>query len=124
MYPGTLTIGTCVITIGDNAFVSCTGFTGSLVIPNAITSIDNYSFYININDVIVATNMLSSTSDGSNVLGTGSSSSSTILTSKEEGVIVATHAAILQISDKYVSIDSVSSIIYIFNLLFQAPRGG
>ena len=31
--------------IGDTAFQSCSGFTGSLVIPNSVTSIGYYAFY-------------------------------------------------------------------------------
>lgn len=33
-----------VTTIGNSAFYGCSGFTGSLIIPNSVTSIDSYAF--------------------------------------------------------------------------------
>ena len=91
-----------------------------VAVPSSSSSISFVStVIINANKAnIVATNMLSSnTSDGSNVLGTGSSSG--ILTSKEEGVIVDTHAAILQIPAKYVSIDSVTVVLSTYSIVIH-----
>ena len=34
-----------VTAIGDEAFKGCTGFTGSLIIPNSVTTIGNFAFY-------------------------------------------------------------------------------
>jgi len=39
-----LSVGTGVTSIGDSAFNSCSGFTGSLVIPDSVTSIGDYAF--------------------------------------------------------------------------------
>ena len=46
--PETKTIGGVtytVTTIGESAFFGCTGFTGSLTIPNSVNTIGNYAFY-------------------------------------------------------------------------------
>jgi len=37
--------GYTVTSIGDKAFYGCSGFTGSLTIPDSVTSIGNYAFY-------------------------------------------------------------------------------
>ena len=44
-FTGSLTIPNSVTTIGDGAFYNCTGFTGSLTIPNSVTTIGNGAFY-------------------------------------------------------------------------------
>ena len=44
-YTGTLTIPDSVTSIGNYAFMSCSGFTGNLVIPNSVTSIGEYAFF-------------------------------------------------------------------------------
>ena len=44
-FTGSLTIPNSVTTIGSSAFYGCSGFTGSLTIPNSMTSIGNYAFY-------------------------------------------------------------------------------
>jgi BspA type Leucine rich repeat region (6 copies)/Domain of unknown function (DUF6383) len=41
---GSLTIPNSVTTIGDNAFYNCNGLTGSITIPNSVTSIGNEAF--------------------------------------------------------------------------------
>ena len=42
---GSLVIPNSVTSIGCNAFYGCTNFTGSLTIPNSVTIINNYAFY-------------------------------------------------------------------------------
>ena len=44
-FTGSLTIPNSLTLIGYNAFEGCSGFTGSLTIPNSVTSIGNYAFY-------------------------------------------------------------------------------
>ncbi len=44
-FTGSLTIPNSVTEIGHWAFYDCTGFTGSLTIPNSVTSIDGYAFF-------------------------------------------------------------------------------
>ena len=39
-----LVIGTSCTSIGDNAFSACTNLTGSLIIPDSVTSIGSYAF--------------------------------------------------------------------------------
>jgi len=39
-----LSLGSSVTTIGSNAFYQCAGFTGSLTIPNSVTTIGEYAF--------------------------------------------------------------------------------
>jgi hypothetical protein len=34
-----------LLSINENAFFDCSGFTGSLTIPNSVTDIDDYAFY-------------------------------------------------------------------------------
>ena len=41
---GTLTIPDSVTSIGDSTFFGCSGLTGSLTIPNGVTSIGDYAF--------------------------------------------------------------------------------
>ena len=43
-FTGSLIIPNSVTTIGYNAFRECTGFTGNLVIPNSVTAIGEYAF--------------------------------------------------------------------------------
>jgi hypothetical protein len=40
----TVTLPSSLVSIGNNAFQTCTGLTGLLVIPNTVTSIGNYAF--------------------------------------------------------------------------------
>ena len=42
---GTLTIPNSVTSIGQYAFYGCNGFTGALTIPNTVTNISTYAFY-------------------------------------------------------------------------------
>ena len=42
---GSLIIPNTVTSIGSYAFYNCSGFTGALIIPNAVTSIGSYAFY-------------------------------------------------------------------------------
>ena len=44
-FTGSLTIPNFVTTIGDYAFKNCSGFTGNLTIPNSVTRINNSAFY-------------------------------------------------------------------------------
>ena len=44
-FTGSLTIPNSVTSIGANAFSWCSGFTGSLTIGNSVTSIGSYAFY-------------------------------------------------------------------------------
>ncbi|MDR2804423.1 MAG: leucine-rich repeat protein, partial [Dysgonamonadaceae bacterium] len=41
---GSLTLPNTVTTIGDAAFQSCSGFTGSLMLPNSVTTINGFAF--------------------------------------------------------------------------------
>ena len=43
-FTGSLTIPNSLSSIGSSVFQGCTGFTGSLTIPNSMTSIGNYAF--------------------------------------------------------------------------------
>ena len=43
-FTGSLTIPNSVTTISNYAFKNCSGFTGSLTIPNSVTTISNYAF--------------------------------------------------------------------------------
>jgi hypothetical protein len=42
---GTLTIPNSVTSIGEGAFAGCSGLTGTLTIPNSLTDIGHYAFY-------------------------------------------------------------------------------
>ena len=44
-FTGSLTIPNSVTTIGDGAFYGCSGLTGSLTIPNSVTTIGGSAFY-------------------------------------------------------------------------------
>ena len=44
-FTGSLTIPNTVTTLGNYAFYGCSGFTGSLTIPNSVTTIGNGAFY-------------------------------------------------------------------------------
>ena len=44
-FTGSLTIPNFITTIGDYAFKNCSGFTGNLTIPNSVTWIGNSAFY-------------------------------------------------------------------------------
>ena len=44
-FTGSLTIPNSVTTIGNYAFDGCSGFTGSLTIPNSVTTIGQYAFW-------------------------------------------------------------------------------
>lgn len=43
-FTGNLTIPNSVTSIGTSAFLKCSGFTGNLTIPNSVTSIGDYAF--------------------------------------------------------------------------------
>lgn len=43
-FTGSLSIPNTVTTIGENAFYNCKGFKGALTIPNSVTTIGNYAF--------------------------------------------------------------------------------
>ena len=44
-FTGSLIIPNSVESIGEGAFYGCSGFTGSLIIPNTVTEINNMTFY-------------------------------------------------------------------------------
>ncbi|MBR6272929.1 MAG: leucine-rich repeat protein, partial [Bacteroidales bacterium] len=44
-FTGSLTLGNALTTIPHSAFDECSGFTGTLTIPNTVTEIGNYAFY-------------------------------------------------------------------------------
>ena len=44
VYPASLDHVFSVTSIGANSFSGCTGFTGSLTIPDSVTVIDTYAF--------------------------------------------------------------------------------
>ena len=74
-FTGSLVLPNSLTSIGSNAFAYCSGFTGSLVLPNSLTSVGTYAFQSNPRLPAVYADM-----DASNVASTAFASCASLTT--------------------------------------------